>query len=86
MNNLESAYDGQQALDLMRDRDYNFDLIFTDYQMPVMNGAVFAAKVRELQMAGFVSPDVIIVLASGVDVGDQQDEYLIGGRVRPTFD
>lgn len=40
------AENGQQALDILRD-DKDFDLIFTDYQMPVINGIELSKKVSE---------------------------------------
>ena len=35
---IEQAFDGNHAMEVMRDNDYNFDFVFTDYQMPHMNG------------------------------------------------
>ena len=45
---IEKAFDGREGLEVMRRNDYNFDIVFTDYQMPHMNGVEFAQEIRRL--------------------------------------
>ncbi len=44
---VEKARDGQQAVDIIRERPENyFDMVFMDIQMPVMNGYQAAREIR----------------------------------------
>ncbi len=46
--NVEMAFDGQQAVDVLKEKPENYyDLIFMDIQMPVMNGYEAARAIRE---------------------------------------
>ncbi len=45
--NVEMAFDGQQAVDVLKEKPENYyDLIFMDIQMPVMNGYEAARAIR----------------------------------------
>jgi CheY-like chemotaxis protein len=43
-----SASSADQALNILSQEDFNFDLIITDMQMPVMDGVGFAKCIKEL--------------------------------------
>lgn len=44
---VEAACNGQEGLDLLQRNNYNYDLVFTDIEMPVMNGIDMARLIRE---------------------------------------
>ena len=56
---VQTAADGQQALDLYKERGKEIDLVLMDLTMPYMDGAESFDELRRL------NPDVPIVLASG---------------------
>ena len=62
---IEKAFNGRQALALLKERNYDIDMIMTDFQMPEMNGVEFAEEVREMQCRNAVSDKLMIVLVSG---------------------
>ena len=45
---IKKAFDGIEALTVLIENDFNFDIVFTDFQMPHMNGVEFAQEVRKL--------------------------------------
>ena len=62
---IEKAFDGVQALEVLKQHNYNFDIVFTDYQMPHMNGIDLAKEIRRLQVGGVIKPEMQVILASG---------------------
>eukprot|EP00828_Plagiopyla_frontata_P018422 TRINITY_DN2363_c0_g1_i1.p2 TRINITY_DN2363_c0_g1~~TRINITY_DN2363_c0_g1_i1.p2 ORF type:complete len:104 (-),score=11.81 TRINITY_DN2363_c0_g1_i1:150-461(-) len=42
------AYNGQEAIDTLKNNEYNFDLIIMDYQMPIMDGVTATKVIRDL--------------------------------------
>jgi len=46
---VEIADNGEIALNMMRERPDDFDLIFTDIEMPIRNGISFIQEVRRLE-------------------------------------
>jgi signal transduction histidine kinase/CheY-like chemotaxis protein/HPt (histidine-containing phosphotransfer) domain-containing protein len=62
------AENGQQAVDLVRQRD--FDLVLMDCQMPVMDGLAATAAIRELRGRGERLP--IVALTANAMQGDEQ--------------
>ena len=76
--NIKKAFDGREALEVMRRNDFNFDFVFTDYQMPHMNGVEFAKEIRRLQVEGVIKPELQVILASGNNLGDYFVLYSIG--------
>ena len=65
---VDLASDGQQALDMVRQRFFNFgisyDLIITDIQMPVLDGYQSAKMIREFHSDNMV-PQPTIIACSG---------------------
>lgn len=45
----ESVYNGMQAVDLLKERN-NFDLIFLDWEMPVLNGPETLKELKSLDL------------------------------------
>lgn len=56
-HSVTAIHDGQKALEVIGQAD--FDMVFTDLGMPVINGWIIARKVKEAQ------PDVPVVLITG---------------------
>lgn len=48
-----------EALDIFRKQPLEFDLVITDYNMPVMNGKELASNIR------FIRTDIPIILCTG---------------------
>lgn len=65
INNIVKAFNGRQALDVMRSHHYKFDVVMTDFHMPLMNGIEFATEIRALQDRGVVREQTKVLLASG---------------------
>jgi DNA-binding response OmpR family regulator len=63
--NLCSFNDVLKALDFIR--DYQVDVVITDYRMPLMNGLVFAREVRK-----YAERVRIIMITSDYDNSDLQ--------------
>ena len=56
------SYDNpEEALELMRDQDTEWDLLITDHDMPQMNGTDFAKEAKKLS-------DAPIILFSGSNI------------------
>ena len=83
---IKKAFDGREALEVMKSNDYDFDIVFTDYQMPHMNGVELAQEIRRLQLNGVIKPEVQVILASGNNLGDEFEQYFIGNEHRDLFD
>jgi PAS domain S-box-containing protein len=65
---VESREDGPQALEVLRQRAGEFDLVITDYSMPKMTGTTLAREI------GRLSPDLPVILVSGYgDLVDQEE-------------
>ena len=75
---VTTAGDGQQALALAKDGD--FDLILLDLEMPVMNGREFYRAFRKHNTA----TPVVIISAYGAEVGQQ--ELGAQGSINKPFD
>jgi PAS domain S-box-containing protein len=67
------ARNGADALHLLKSRDCDFDLLVTDYAMPLLSGADFLREAREvcpdvpaLIITGYAEPDMIQGLPKGV--------------------
>jgi CheY-like chemotaxis protein len=65
------AHNGKQALELAR--QYRFDLIFMDIQMPVMDGYQATRQIRQ-----FNSSIPIIALTAAAMVEDRQKALAVG--------
>lgn len=53
------AHDGQAALDMLLSKQHVIHAIFTDYEMPVMNGVDFIKKLREHPELGHIGVAMI---------------------------
>lgn len=63
-----AVYSAAKALQILTRRDYNFDLIITDMQMPDMDGVAFAREVKRIR------EDIPIILLTSVG-DDQRKQY-----------
>ncbi|MBI5524355.1 MAG: PAS domain S-box protein [Desulfarculus sp.] len=63
-----SAQDGQAALDLFRGDPQGFDLVITDFSMPVMNGLEMAREMLKLR------PQLPIILTTGYQLEINPDD------------
>ena len=72
---IMKAFDGREAMSILEDDDYGFDIVFTDYQMPHMNGVEFAQEIRKLQVERVIKPELQVILASGNNLGDEFEQY-----------
>jgi len=66
------AEDGQEGLDAL-DKG-GFDLIFTDINMPVMNGLEMVKKIREQEQYKFI-PIVMLTTESKPELKEQAQTY-----------
>lgn len=73
---VEAAYDGRQALDAI-EKNPNFDIIFLDLRMPVMDGIAF---LKEFQPSNH--PDSTVVVFSNYDAQEEVDEAFALGAHR----
>ena len=72
---IEIAVDGRQALEMVRKKEY--DMIFMDHFMPVMNGIEAAKEIRKLE-GGYYKKVPMIALTANT-AREQQEEYLQAG-------
>ena len=61
---MEEANDGQKGLEVAKTQ--KFDLIFTDVNMPVMDGLAFTKEVRKLPNYKF-TPILVLTTEAGTD-------------------
>jgi len=58
--NILTAADGEEAIQIFKEKNGSIDLVLVDLIMPRMNGMVCFSKLKE------INPDVPIVVASGI--------------------
>lgn len=68
-----TAGDGQEAVEIFRERAGEVDLVLLDMMMPRMTGVEAFAEIRR------ISPDVRAILASGYDVRGSGSEFASEG-------
>lgn len=69
---IETASDGKQALELIQSREY--DLVFMDHLMPVMDGVEAVKEIRRLEGERYKKLPVIALTANTAK--EQQEEYM----------
>lgn len=76
--NLEVSYasNGQEAVDLRKAE--NFDIIFMDIQMPIMNGVDASKEIRRYEALESLVPVPIVALTANTGK-DDRDSYLAAG-------
>ncbi|KAJ5593996.1 uncharacterized protein N7459_000204 [Penicillium hispanicum] len=77
---LDSAENGQLAVDAVKQSQQNYDIIFMDISMPVMNGFEATRAIRSLEKDGrnYLRPSVIIAL-TGLSSARDESEALESG-------
>lgn len=72
---IETASDGKQALELVQSKEY--DLVFMDHLMPVMDGVEAIKEIRGLEGEKYKKLPVIALTANTAK--EQQEEYMQAG-------
>ena len=72
---IETASDGKQALELVQSKEY--DLVFMDHLMPVMDGIEAIKAIRGLEGERYKRLPVIALTANTAK--EQQEEYIQAG-------
>jgi signal transduction histidine kinase/DNA-binding response OmpR family regulator len=73
---VDIAEDGRQAVEILANSDKTYDLIFMDCQMPVMDGYLATASIR--QLAGSASRVPIVAMTANTMEGDREKCLLAG--------
>lgn len=71
-HHIDIALSGETALSLMKDNQY--DLVFTDYNMPEMDGVALVKKIRRLLSSQSSVPIIMVTTES-------QNEKKIRGKI-----
>jgi len=66
---VQIAANGKQAKDMFE--EYNFDLVFMDCQMPVMDGLDATRAIRSFELANDKDPTPIVALTAGISTEDR---------------
>lgn len=77
---LEFAQDGKEALETLRKKDYAFDLIFSDIEMPVMNGIELALQLKATPEASRI-PIIFNSSLSNPMLIEEIKERALGGYI-----
>ena len=67
------AYDGQEALEILKDLDENPSLILLDINMPRMNGFEFLKSIRETDLNS-----IPILVLTGADLSEDEKLFVSG--------
>lgn len=73
---VDVAANGEKALHLVRKKDY--DIIFMDCHMPVMNGFETTERIRKLEKEGYVRSTPIIAITAEALIGDKEKCFKSG--------
>jgi CheY-like chemotaxis protein/nitrogen-specific signal transduction histidine kinase/HPt (histidine-containing phosphotransfer) domain-containing protein len=73
---VDIANNGEEAIE--KYMDGNFDLIFMDCQMPVMDGYEATRRIRELESSNQYQPIPIVALTAGINKEDKERCRLAG--------
>ena len=77
--NIESADDGQKAVDAVTTTNRPFDIIFMDISMPVMNGFEATRAIRDFERQEPNTNGVMIIALTGLASGRDQAEGFEAG-------
>ncbi len=69
---VESAYDGKEAVDRIRQRRSDFDLVLMDCQMPEMDGFTATRRIRAHEKKLASQPILIVALTANALEGDRE--------------
>lgn len=69
-NKITKAYNGQQAVDIMKANSEQFDLIFMDLNMPILNGYQASSQIKELMREGKTGKCPILAISAYSKVTD----------------
>ncbi|MCJ8275607.1 MAG: response regulator [Bdellovibrionales bacterium] len=72
---IEAAENGEKALELIRKRE--FDLMFTDMNMPIMNGLELVKNIRKENLLKDLKIYVISATASSFDPNNNEIHFLM---------
>ena len=69
---VESAMSGEKCLELVKQKDY--DIIFLDHMMPVMDGIITLEKMYEIE--GFADKNIPVIALTANAISGAKEEYL----------
>ena len=73
---ISEAPNGKEALDIMKNKP--FDLVFTDLNMPVLDGLQASTQILDFLKEKGAEELVIIAITANVDIADQEKCYEAG--------
>lgn len=74
---VRTAFNGEEALDVLKKQDKDPDIIFLDLRMPILDGIGFLKSYQPLTN----HPDVDIIVFSNYDMQQEVDEaYSLGAQ------
>jgi CheY-like chemotaxis protein len=76
---VESAQDGEQAVNAVVGAEECFDIIFMDISMPVMNGFEATRAIRQFETGKKADPGAMIIALTGLASGKDQTEVFDSG-------
>jgi len=74
--NIDHAYQGEEAVQAVKDSDYN--IVLMDYHMPKMDGIEATQKIRESEIDMGRRQTPIIALTADVEKGTRDNLYDVG--------
>lgn len=76
---VESAQDGEQAVNAVSTAEEPFDIIFMDISMPIMNGFEATRAIRQFESGRQADPGAMIIALTGLASGKDQTEVFDSG-------
>ncbi|KAF2205061.1 hypothetical protein GQ43DRAFT_460273 [Delitschia confertaspora ATCC 74209] len=75
---LETAMNGQIAVDCVKNAEEGFDIVFMDISMPVMDGLEATRRIRALEKEGMRERAVIVALTGLASGKDEENAFQAG--------
>lgn len=78
-NSISSAENGVQAVEAVKSSSRNFDVIFMDISMPLLDGFSATRLIREWETANQVKTPAMVIALTGLASGRDQNEAFSSG-------